>query len=756
MSTKGKNGPILGEDDYLTLDKFTVPLTEDVTQEDGSFTLCFWIYLVKSSKFGNVVRQVCSESSEERPFLTMDHNRKLSLHYWSFPAQQTAGGEIENKNHGSVTADQGCPIEKWVHIGCEMNTDVIRIHIDGLVVGEKFLHGFGQDTNKRRSTTTLVGSSVGSSGDDVHGYAHYVQVLPQPAVTNHYVKHPPLELSLDGSTGASDDHEVEEGGDGIWSVVGGKASCRRNFALDVVLLDALGRSVHKDMELIALLVYADNGVPVEKPKDDAEAPLLTTFDGVEFPSTERPIKLVHGRASFKLKISQLSSKCDNRLFRVCFDSPNTPSYPFLRVFSRPIRCVSRNRNTRTPAAPWKRPNAAIVSMETVRSPEEIAVETSSMNNEYVNADSCPAKFVPGQPLTKRSRTVFSDQSYEASGVVHSFPTCEATMVAIGEVKKSMYADNAVGTGGPGNEQGRLLQSLPSHVMQSDVTVVMDYCLKQERFQEENSVVKDINVPRLPNIAGCRLGDAEGLSDIFVFKYCLENTYSRAAFLKGAVMGRSEQELSDFAKRVSHYTSCHHNGYQVFISKKLIEEGNEIWRYLIKEAHPVPWNIVIDHVEQHFLKLSASKTRRFSLKDNFFLRKLAKCGEMVSREDFDRLWYWIYPVSLSLSNPQVRLTWEVEEPKWIEGMVFRDEAEALLKTEDGSTPGTFIIRFVSNCSWPHPDAGGLVVSYVGQDLRLHHKLLSLDKNSGLGTGDKRPLSDLLLSQAELSKPYSPFQ
>jgi len=36
------------------------------------------------------------------------------------------------------------------------------------------------------------------------------------------IQNPPLELSLDGSTGASDDHEVEEGGDGVWSVVGGK------------------------------------------------------------------------------------------------------------------------------------------------------------------------------------------------------------------------------------------------------------------------------------------------------------------------------------------------------------------------------------------------------------------------------------------------------------------------------------------------------------------------------------------------------
>lgn len=63
-------------------------------------------------------------------------------------------------------------------------------------------------------------------------------------------------------------------------------------------------------QLVAFLVFADTCVPVEKPKDDAEAPLLTTFDGVEFPSSERPIKLLHGRASFKLKISQVNRSVD--------------------------------------------------------------------------------------------------------------------------------------------------------------------------------------------------------------------------------------------------------------------------------------------------------------------------------------------------------------------------------------------------------------------------------------------------------------
>ncbi|KAK1397887.1 hypothetical protein POM88_007750 [Heracleum sosnowskyi] len=41
------------------------------------------------------------------------------------------------------------------------------------------------------------------------------------------------------------------------------------------------------------------------------------------------------------------------------------------------------------------------------------------------------------------------------------------------------------------------------------------------------------------------------------------------------------------------------------------------------------------------------------------------------------------------------------------------------------PGTFVLRFPTSRSWPHPDAGNLVVTYVGSDYNIHHKLLSLD-------------------------------
>lgn len=38
---------------------------------------------------------------------------------------------------------------------------------------------------------------------------------------------------------------------------------------------------------------------------DAEAPLLASYDGIEYASCGRPSKMLQGRASFKLKISQV-------------------------------------------------------------------------------------------------------------------------------------------------------------------------------------------------------------------------------------------------------------------------------------------------------------------------------------------------------------------------------------------------------------------------------------------------------------------
>lgn len=57
---------------------------------------------------------------------------------------------------------------------------------------------------------------------------------------------------------------------------------------------------------------------------------------------------------------QLSSKCDNKLFRIKFNVPKAGKYPFLEALSYPIRCISRNRNARTSSIIiWKRPSGIL-------------------------------------------------------------------------------------------------------------------------------------------------------------------------------------------------------------------------------------------------------------------------------------------------------------------------------------------------------------------------------------------------------------
>ncbi|EFJ25320.1 hypothetical protein SELMODRAFT_442137 [Selaginella moellendorffii] len=147
----------------------------------------------------------------------------------------------------------------------------------------------------------------------------------------------------------------------VLTVLGGKASCRRKFVLNVHLLDESGNlaaNVTKDVTIVASVAYAHDHSPVVR--DDkpflAEPPLFTTFNGVEFPAQERPTRMVSGRASFKLAISLLSSKCDNRLFCICFtphfgpDSPSSSASPPLCApcYSKPIRSISRKRTQSTP------------------------------------------------------------------------------------------------------------------------------------------------------------------------------------------------------------------------------------------------------------------------------------------------------------------------------------------------------------------------------------------------------------------------
>eukprot|EP00897_Mesotaenium_endlicherianum_P004748 jgi/Mesen1/4300/ME000022S03588 len=995
-SSRHPSKTIPADDDYMLLERLSVALTSGTTHEQGTFTLCFWIYVMRTTTMGVVIRQGRPHAFAALPFLTIDDDRKLTLHPLPPPlgmGAEPGGGDAANGDlaRAMVVSDQPCPIDKWVHIGCEVGPDVARLHIDGTVVGQRqvsfpaHLGGVGGDSGP----VLLSGGDGSATGGSVHGYAHYVRLLPRPT------QNPPLELSLDGS--AADDSELEEGGDGVWSVVGGKASCRRNFALDIALLDALGRAVHRDMEVrgaftiyippspallvfrlstsphpshvppspvVATLVYADDGSPVQRQRDDAESPLLTTCDGVEFPSCERPVRLVHGRASFKLKISMLSSKCDNRLFRVLFDALHTPRYPFMRVVSRPIRCVSRNRNHR-PNAASKRP--AALTLTPTPTPDDHALThtpriedlfgdephplphshphhhysshtingattpvanttatttatTRTSNSPPSNADvrnkSQQHLMAPGERPAAFGAVLPSPGAGAGSGPggggtlsgAHMMPpakrakTASANMEPLGRAATAGVAipspsSGTVGgamppRGGGGGEPSadtssclpspdasanpssttavsgethsrqhhdqqqrhrtvhipppnlaHLAGPLRSHLGQVDGSVgsvygrppppstppadpsflMTSYKFMQQQQQQMpgshdpsalaasmgmgmgggpggggirppggypsvgglglgspgfppwgqgtadsflqhaaaamgggGGVIGDASVAQAMAEAAKKAGPGQGIPDRVVFKYCLEGMACRALFLKLVVLHKSDEHMAVFAARVAQCTGCRHNGYQIAIAKRLLHDANEVWQRVMGDAYPVRWTELAVHLEEHFMDTSGCRQRPFSPEDKNFMRRIAGCSDFITKDQFERLWHWLYPIALTLAVPQLRSAWESDNPRWLVGMVSREDAESMLCGPQGlpSKPGTFLLRFASSRTWPHPDAGALVVSYSGKDGSMHHKLLTVDDSPGL-LGEEMesgqpPLAELLLSQPELSQ------
>ena len=92
-----------------------------------------------------------------------------------------------------------------------------------------------------------------------------------------------------------------------------------------------------------------------------------------------------------------------------------------------------------------------------------------------------------------------------------------------------------------------------------------------------------------------------------------------------------------------------------------------------------------------------------------------------------MWHFLFPVAFTLSMDHIRELWESVSPVWIEGIITKEEAEASLRAPGVTLePGTFVLRFPTSRSWPHPDAGSLVVTYVGSDYSLHSRLLSVDE------------------------------
>ncbi|KAA8526724.1 hypothetical protein F0562_009047 [Nyssa sinensis] len=573
----------VAEDGDYTLLK---DLRLEIEGEDGTFSLCFWLYLNNSTPLpATILRQVHPDITCSVPLLALDEKKKVMIYPLLFlhkeasiPGNSNTWAEVPY-----ASANIEFPFKKWVHVGCEVSTVYVRLHIDGEFVGEKRLTSSLNDVSNSDGLSRVSLASIDGNDDGLQGYVHTLEVLPlTSSIKDHYAKDPPVQLSIDSSSAS----EIEEDSDGVWSIVGGKASCRRNFSLDVVLLDTFGQPVNKEMEVVASLLYDDNGAPVEKPYD-AEAPLLTSYDGIEFASFDRPSKLINGRASFKLKISQLSSKCDNRLFRIRFDIPKMGRYPFIEAFSRPIRCISRNRNTRISAQTWKKSTSAIHLLD--GSPSSGLDDGSSELLHNIVREAKPS------PSSKRVKL----------GQENLFATFKAD-VTLERVDEECNS-HAWTANEDYNAYGMSLEGRPENDEETDNSPS-----DSESIEARNSVFKSMPSIRTP------------VSDLSVFKYCLGGLTERSLLLKEIAMSASEQELVDFARQVSLYTGCSHHRHQIIMAKRLIEEGTKSWNLISQNSHHVLWENVVSEIKEYFLKIACCGTRSLTHQDFECLRRIAGC------------------------------------------------------------------------------------------------------------------------------------
>ncbi|KAG8062952.1 hypothetical protein GUJ93_ZPchr0003g17435 [Zizania palustris] len=683
-----------GSDGYCELRDFKVEL--DLTTDRGAgeggeggggFTICFWLYLSSSARPSSVVlHQIAGGGDNKVPFLALGDGNKLlffpllRLHREApTPASSYPWTDIAN-----LMEVNECPLENWFHVGCEISKNGMRLHIDGNLIAEARLCSLYNEPDYPDDGNHI---SILGSEDKLKGYVYAMELsFKLGTVQQQYGKNPPFKLSIDYS--CSDG--IEEGDDGIWSIVGGKASCRRNFILEVVLVDAFGEAA-KDMEIVASLIYADNGAVVEKSRDDSEPPLLISCDGLEYPAASRPLPIIRGRALFKLKISQLSSKCDNKLFRIYFSTLNIRRYPFLEAYSKPIRCISRNRTNR-PLGSGKRTSSA--SMD----------EIQSINN-----------------------SEGFDHNGKANGHIQTRDPSSMVCIHMSKFSKT---------------EGDI------HKMASQPSKMVLDKGAQDVMGSESTASDSDSMDAGSSWSGSDGDEVESFSDAEVFRYCLDGTYERLKFLRGAAPSVNEDDLVKLANQVSLYSGCTHHRNQILMSKQLLQEGADTWSIISKNSERAIWSSAVTEIKSKFLDIVHPSNRGLSEQDFEVLRGIAGCGDDMGRDEFDRLWSWLYPVAATLSKDNINRLWECTTPRWIEGLITLEDAENALRSsrELLKKQGTFVLRFPTTRSWPHPDAGSLVVTYVGSDNSVHHRLLCLDV-SDARSGN---LQDLLLKEPELSQ------
>ncbi|KAL0306628.1 UNVERIFIED_CONTAM: SH2 domain-containing protein A [Sesamum radiatum] len=705
------------ETGYVLLKNLKVELRRDgdgddgAEEADGSFALCFWLYIEYCASYpsaflfsvvvgGELVEESLNlwkhqDIASSVPFLWLDDKKRLKLFPLLFLHEEAPDPDnsIQWTGIPCASTEIEFPIKKWVHVGCEVLPDLLRLHVDGEISEKRPLTcSFNKDLHAD-ALKKIYMTCPDDTEDIFHGYVHGLDVLiPSSAVKNHYVKDPPVRLSIDYSSAS----EIEEDIDGVWSIVGGKASCRRIFSLDVTLSDPFGCPVNKELEVAAALLYADNKAPVEN-TIDAEPPLLMSYDGIEYASHERPCKLING-------VLLLSSRYLSG--QISESHVGNPWPPFLAVAFK-----MNNITTRTASLTWKK---------------------SSNRTYYINGcgspgpDDGPMELMP-------------------SIVREAKPSPSSKRIKLGnDIQFPMFTEELKQANKGQDSHAWTSNGDNAHVMSIDGRLENQYGAENASSASHNSQATNSD-PKMPSVSS-------PISDLIIFKYCLGGPAERSQLLKEIALSASEEQLTNFAKQVSLFSGCSHHGTQIKIARRLMVEGKQAWASISENNNHVQWEYLVSRINEHYMRIACC-SRSLTDQDFECLRRIAGCRDIVSQENFERMWAWLYPVAFTLSQSAVNSMWNSMSPVWMEGFITKEEAELILTGSGGlQDPGTFVLRFPTSRSWPHPDAGNLVVTYVGSDYTIHHRLLSFDFINSSSTTETpvKLLQDLLLEEPELSR------
>nr|KJB45846.1 hypothetical protein B456_007G332400 [Gossypium raimondii] len=407
---------------------------------------------------------------------------------------------------------------------------------------------------------------------------------------------------------------------------------------------------------------------------------------------------------------KLSSKCDNRQFCIKFGVSKLEGYRFLEDFSPSIRCISRNRTPRTSTIVWKK----ISAVHPVNGSQPFGLDDSSCEPKHNIVHEAKLS-----PTSKRVR--------------------------LGEAKISAVDQHSEECNSLASKQNQVENGFGSRLE-----------ARPENFEEMNTSLSDSESTGARDSALKSVSSrGHSVPDVTIFRYCLGGLTDRSLLLKEIATTVSDEEISGFAEQVSLYSGCSHHRHQIKMAKRLIDEGTVAWNLISQNNIQVQWESAVFEIEEQFMKIASCSSRSLTQQDFELLRKIAGCQEYMAQENFEKMWCWLYPVAYTLSSDWVNEMWNSTSPKWIEGFITKEEAELSLQGSRGlQEPGTFILRFPTSRSWPHPDAGSLVVTYVGTDYCLHHKLLSIDNVYSSGVREKnvkvKPLQDMLLEEPELSR------